>query len=170
MTETNTEKQAMPVKAPKDAKRKDFLGIYKANKNKNGAAAQLKLANDKSCLFLELARQVDDMKSAAPYDWKNTKILVKLGHTDIGKLLALFSGSLPRPEKEGEPDLKLYHQTEKGTKVINIKRQHNGYYLEASSSDKATKANIKVALPISFDEAELLLIALRTGFSRILAW
>lgn len=160
--ETVEEKKQEKVKKRK----RDFFGIYKANKNKNGAAAQFKMSRDQTCLFLELAKQTADMKSSAPYDWKNQRILVKLGPPDIGKMLALLHGTLPLPAKGGDPDLKLYHQTDKGNKVITMRRQPLGYYLEVSASEN----NIKIRMPVTVDEGELLAIVLRKAYELILGW
>jgi hypothetical protein len=148
--------------------KKDYIGIYKANKNNNGAVAQWKLAQDKSCMFLELAKQVRPMEDSKPYDWDGTKIVVKLGETDIGKLLALFNGILPRSEDPNKDDLMLYHQSEKGSKIVKLKIQERGYYLKVSI--KEGDRQDQIALPIAWDEAELLKIALTRGFTQMLGW
>lgn len=160
------------------ARKRDFLGIYKANRNKNGAVAQFKLAGERvdargdkippSCMFLELAKQVRPMDDAKPYDWENTKITVKLGETDIGKLLSLLNGTLPLQEDPKKEDLMLFHQNQNGNKIIKFKKQSRGYYMKVSVKE-GSKSDA-IALPISWDEAELLKIALQRGYQIILGW
>jgi len=159
------------------AKKNDFIGIYKANKNNNGAVAQFKLGReleDKNgnayveCMFMELAKQVRPMRDSKPYDWENTKITVKLGVADIGKLLALFNGALPPNTDPKEPDLFLFHKNSKGNKMIKLKKQSRGYYMKVSVAEGDRKD--AVALPISWDEAELLKIGLTKGYQIILGW
>ena len=149
-------------------RKKDFIGIYKANKNNNGAVAQFKLGSEKDCMFMELAKQVRPMRDSKPYDWENTKITVKLGDADIGKLLALFNGTLPTETDPTKPDLFLFHKNAKGNKMIKLKKQARGYYMKVSISEGDRKD--AVALPISWDEAELLKIALTKGYEIILGW
>lgn len=149
--------------------KKDFVGIYKPRKDiKGGAVAQFKLGSKRDCMFLELAQQTAPMDSERPYDWENTRIAIKLGATDIGKLLALFYGRIPpNPDKE-KGDLELFHKNEKGNKVIKIKQQPGGYYLRVSQKE-GEKQNA-IAIPISYDEAELVSIALRKGYELMLGW
>ena len=150
------------------ARKRDFIGIYKANKNNNGAVAQFKLGSEKDCMFMELARQVRPMKDPKPYDWENTKVTVKLGDADIGKLLALFNGNLPLATDPKKEDLMLYHQNAKGNKIIKLKKQSRGYYMKVSI--KEGDRNDSISLPISWDEVELLKIALNRGYQIILGW
>lgn len=148
--------------------RKDFVGIYKPKKNINGGAvAQLKLGGQRDCMFLELAPQIRPMNDSKPYDWDESRITIKLGPTDIGKLMILLNGVLPS-KGENEPDLELFHKNPKGNKVIKIKRQAHGYYLKVSM--KEGEKQVSVAIPIAWDEAELLLVALRRGYEIILGW
>lgn len=150
------------------AKRKDYIGIHKPNKNMNGSVAQFKLSNDKSCMFMELARQVRPAKDPAPFDWKNTKMCVQLGVADIGKLLALFNGTWPLSPEPTKEDLHLFHENDRGNKSIKVKKQDRGYYLKVSSKEGDQQNNIAIA--ISWDEAELLKIALARAFDIILGW
>ncbi len=152
----------------KTVKRRDFVGIYKANKNNNGSVAQIKLAADRTCMFLEMAKQVRPMKDSAPYDWKETLIRVKLGESDIGKLLSLFNGNLPLNSDPKKEDLMLYHQNTKGNKIIKIKKQQRGYYLKVSV--KEGTRNDAIAIPLGWDDAELITIALTRGYEIILGW
>lgn len=148
---------------------KDYVGIYKPRKDiKGGAVAQVKIAKDRSCMFLEMARQTQPMDSPKPYDWENTRIAVKLGPTDIGKLLALFNSVLPPNPDPSKDDLELYHQNSKGNKVIKVKRQDRGFYLKASMKEGDKQESL--AIPIAWDEAELVRIALDEGYRLMLGW
>lgn len=148
--------------------RRDYVGIYKANKNNNGSVLQVKLANKRDCMFFELAKQVRGMNDPKPYDWENTRVTVKLGEGDIGKLLALFEGNWPLNPDEKKEDLMLFHNNAKGNKVIKIKKQRRGYYMKVSVKEDGKQDAI--AVPISWDEAELVKIALRRGYEIILGW
>lgn len=146
------------------------VGIYKANKNKSGSVAQFKLGGRRDCMFLEMAKQVRDMEHDAPYDWGNTKICVKLGKTDIGKLLAYFNHQLMYFKKNPEP-LKLFHKTEAGTKIIELKWQEKyaNYFLTVSEKTSEGKTN-RISCPINLDEVELLKIAMKRAVEIILGW
>lgn len=155
-------------------KRKDYLGIHKANKNTTGACMQLRMHRDNECAFMELARQIDDMDSKAPYDWAN-KIMIKLGESDIGKLLSVIRGTWRTKKGDG---LDLYHESQKGNKRISFAPQTNpdypGFYLKVScaENDKDGKPLPlkQVALPISPDEAELMRLALERAYLLLLNW
>ena len=149
-------------------KRRDFVGIYKANKKGTGSAAQVKIANDKTCLFLEMAKQVRDMDDAAPYDWKDSGACLKLGESDLGKLLALFNGNLPLQADPKKADLELFHKNSKGNKVLKIKKQERGYYLKLSVAEGDKK--LAIAIPFSPDDVELVRIALQRGYEILLGW
>lgn len=152
----------------KIVRKRDFVGIYKPNKNMNGAVAQFKMGSQRECMFLELAKQVRPMDDSKPYDWDNTRVTIKLGEVDIGKLLALFNGAVaPNPDPTKD-DLQLFHENAKGNKVIKLKRQDRGYYMKVSM--KEGERNEQIAIPISWDEVELLRIALTEGYRIILGW
>ena len=149
--------------------RRDFVGIYKPKKAiKYGAVMQLKLSSNRDCMFLEMAPQTKRMDDSNPYDWAGQKIAVKLGPTDIGKLLALFNGSLPLNPAPKEPDLQLFHKNPKGNKIIKIKKQERGYYIKVSMKEQGKE--VSVAIPVSWDEAELIRVALHRGYEIMLGW
>lgn len=170
-TEEGTETQES--QKPKKRK-KDYLGIHKANKGKTGACLQLRMHRDNDCAFMELARQIDDMDSAKPYDWAN-KIMIKLGESDIGKLLSVLRGTWRT--KNGNA-LDLYHESAKGNKRINFAPQTNpdypGFYLKVSCAEKDKDGKAlplkQVALPIGLDEAELMRLALERAYMLLLGW
>lgn len=144
------------------------IGIYKPKKDMTGAVAQFKMSKDKDCMFLELAKQTAPMDSPKPYDWEKTKITVKLGHADIGKIIALFNGCLPPPKEAGKPELELFHKNAKGSKAISFKLMPVGYYLRVSV--KEGDRQDAIALPLAPDEIELLRIGLRRAYEIMLGW
>jgi len=149
--------------------RRDFVGIYKPRRAVNGGSVlQLKLGSQRDCMFLELAPQIRAMDDSKPYDWDESRITVKLGPTDIGKLLALLNGMLPLADDPKMPDLELFHKNSKGNKIIKIKKQDRGYYVKVSS--KELDKQVSVAIPVAWDEAELLRVALNRGYEIILGW
>lgn len=144
------------------------IGIYKANKKNTGSVAQFKLGSKRDCVFLETTRQVRPMDDKAPYDW-DKKIIVKLGETDLCKLLAYLN--LDKPAKA----LSLYHESpDGGNKGIELKYQEYegrpGYYLSVSHQrEKGGEAN-RVGIPIGIDEAEYLRIGFSQALIAILNW
>jgi hypothetical protein len=147
------------------SKMRKNIGIYKANKNKTGSVAQFKLAQDGSCMFLEMARQVNEMDNPRPYDWDN-KIIVKLGLPDISKLMNFFRRNVGKDHK-----LDLFHSSEKGSKSIKVEWQdkYNSFYLNVSFKDK-DGGILRVGIPIGLDEVELLMAAFQRAVIIILAW
>lgn len=143
------------------------IAIYKANSKKTGSAAQFKIARDKRCMFLEMAKQLDDKA----FDW-STKIVIKLSETDITKMLALFNGTWPISMNANEADLKLFHENAKGNKIISLKKQTNpkypGFYMSVSVSEGELKD--KISIPLSPDEVEYVKIGLTKAIEAILGW
>lgn len=144
--------------------RRRDIAIYKPNKKVTGGVAQFKLGNRDDCMFLEIAKQTEAMSSGKPYDWVNTKIVVKLGIPDITKMMAYFRMSNP-----GSP-LKLFHKNDRGTKTIEVKWQpdYSSYYLSVSSKEGDTLK--RAALPIGLDEVELLMVGFARALEIILRW
>lgn len=151
------------------ARRRDFVGIYKPrNGIKGGAVMQIKLSGTRDCMFMELAPQVRAKDDPSPYDWKEQRIAIKLGEADIGKLLALLNGTLPLNPDTRTPDLELFHKNPKGSKIIKIKKQDHGYYIKVSMKEGGKQ--VSVALPVGWDEAELVRVALNKGYEIMLGW
>lgn len=144
--------------------RRRDVAIYKPNKKQTGGVAQFKLGNRDDCMFLEVARQTAPMDSDKPYDWINTKIIVKLGIADITKMMAYLRLNGPTAP------LKLFHKNDNGTKSIELKWQDNykTYYLSVSS--KQGDELRRVGLPIGLDEVELLMVAFKRALEIILRW
>ena len=143
--------------------RRRDIAIYKPNKKVTGGVAQFKLGNRDDCMFLEIAKQTAAMDSDRPYDWENTKIVVKLGIPDITKMMAYFRLSPEAP-------LKLFHKNTKGSKTIELKWQDNykSYYLSVSSKEGDVLK--RAALPIGLDEVELLMVGFSRALEIILRW
>ena len=154
----------MSDRAMTEKRKKDFVGIYKPNRKNTGSCAQFKLGSEKTCMFLEVANQVGHQS----FDWSK-KINVKLGESDIGKMLSLFNCVLPLQQDKNKPDLEIFHKTPGGgNKTIKFKVQDNGYYMKVSH--QSGRELTSVALPIGWDEAELIKIALTKGYEIILGW
>ncbi len=150
------------------------IGIYKPNRKTTGSVAQFKLSGDRSCMFLELAKQVRPMDDPKPYDWSEV-IRVKLGQADLSKMLAYFHPQIMYYRSPPEP-LKLFHKNKRGSKSIELKwqeREYQGkkthsYYLTVSSKEGDDLK--KVSVPIGLDEVELLKIGFTRGLEIILGW
>lgn len=153
------------------ARKRNYVGVYKPSKdfkNRPGSVAQFKLGGQLDCMFLEMAKQIRPMDDPKPYDWENTRVTIKLGEVDIGKMLALFRQTLPLNPDPQKEDLMLYHENAKGNKVIKFKVQERGFYMKVSvkEGDKTDQ----ISIPISFDEAELIRIALEEAYRIMLGW
>lgn len=142
------------------AKYRESFNIYKANNKQTGSAAQFQIGSKNDCVFLELANQVRPKDDAKPYDWEK-KLIVKLGTTDIGKMIHFLSSS--------DAMLELFHKNEKGNKVVKISAQDNGFYMKVSSKE-GDASPVTISVPISWDEATLLRLALEKAFLSILGW
>lgn len=145
------------------------IAIYKANRRGQGAAAQFKISKQKRCMFLEMAKQNGEKS----FDWEGSKIVVKLGPTDITKMLAVLNHNWPLSDNfPREPDLKLYHENPKGNKAIHLSKQRNenypGFFMQVSISEGDRRDRIN--LPISLDEAEYLKIGFSKAVEIILGW
>ena len=158
------------IKRPRD------IGIYKPNKRVSGSVAQFKLGGERDCMFLEMAKQTQPMDGPKPYDWENTKLVVKLGVTDITKVMAYFSPQLMYYRTSPQP-LKLFHKSARGTKSIELKWQENeykgnkqySYYLSVSSKEGSNDP-VRISIPISLDEVELLKVGFTRALEIILGW
>jgi len=150
------------------SKYRNDISIYKANQKNTGSAAQVKIAGNNSCLFLECAKQIAPMDSEKPYDWEN-KIIVKLGLPDISKILAYLRLNAP------PVPLKLYHESpDGGNKAMEFKYQEYngrpGYFLSVSAQKEKGAETKKINIPVGMDEAEILTIGLRRAVELILGW
>lgn len=140
------------------------LCFYKARSGPDisgGSAIQMQLGSNKDCIFLEIAKQIAAKGAESRmFDWDN-KLRVKLGQADIGKMLEFIDG------RAGET-LDLFHQNEKGNKVIKLAANDRGIYMKISSKE-ADKMD-SVAITLAWDEARLTKLALEKGFQTILGW
>lgn len=146
------------------------VNIYKPNKKQTGSAIQFKMGRDRTCMFLECAKQHDSMDSKKPYDWEN-KIIVKLGISDISKLFMYLK--LSKPSKP----ISIYHESPGGgNKTIELKYQEfqgrPGYFLSVGYKKPESSGSqvYKVSGPISMDEAEILKVAFPLAIEVILGW
>ena len=94
---------------------------------------QLKIAENKECLFLEAtAKQIPGEKR---FDWsKEHKIIMKLEPVDIGKIISVLS----KRDKNITPS--IFHKTEKGSTSLSLVEQDpaagfgNGYFMTISKN------------------------------------
>lgn len=140
------------------------INIYKANKNGTGSAVQFQLSKRNKCMFLEIAKQLEEKN----FDWQN-KIVVKLGIADMTKILSLLNGTWP-PDKTGAVKVSLFHDNPKGSKVIGLAKQtkYPGFYLTVSIDEDGRKD--RIACPISPDESEFLKVGISKALEFILNW
>jgi hypothetical protein len=139
------------------------FSLYRAMKGPDfkGAAARLELSKDNEHLFLVLANQIAEQDNPRPYDWDN-KLTVKLGQTDIGKMLDFLATAEPGAM------LDLFHKNEKGNKVIKLSLGDRGFYIKVSAQEGGTQNS--VGIPVSWDESRLLKLVLERAFTLMLGW
>jgi len=125
----------------------NFYPIYKPNGKGTGGAIQFKpdFESKNGCIFINAANQAGEKS----YDWGN-KVIMKLGMSDIGKIMALLIGRTK--------ECKLFHKSDRGQTTFDLKPGTSyGYMLRTTSTISGSTVN----LPVSDDEAEILLTLLR---------
>ena len=154
-------------------KKKPYYNIYKPlSKEGAGAALQFSYDSTKQAIFLEAAKQKGarlETGSKEQFDW-STKIVFKIGVTDIGKMLPLFAGSqLP---------VKCFHssQDKLRTSVLDIipgeYKDLPNFQLKLSRTDKSVDPmqNSWVSMYISRDEMAVLAHLMRESLTRMLGF
>lgn len=155
--------------SPKQKFKKKFV-VYRANKAGNGCTISFDLAADKESVFLSVAPQkgTNDNNNAV-FDWKGGSITVKLGHTDIGEMLAVFSGRKQSAGFKGS----LFHKSNDGSnKIIALsKMQNDGYSIKIScqSQDKSVPI-ISHGAVLSDGDVEILSVLLKHAIIKFLEW
>jgi hypothetical protein len=139
--------------------------VYKANKRGNGAAMQFDFNPNRESVFVEAAVQ----KGEQEFDWNN-KIILKLGPSDISKLLVVLEGKSKTVDLFHEPGKNPFAQEKTaaaaGAKIVknasfNLARGDYGFFAKLSQqyADSSVRT---VSVSISEDEA----VALRVLFSK----
>jgi len=135
--------------------------IYKPNQRNSGAAIRFNFNPEKGAIFLDAAQQTGEKQ----FDWDN-KIIMKLGLSDIGTILALLQNRTT--------EAKLFHKSEKATSSFELSPRNEPdrapYVLFISRQEAADKSIRKVSLPITHAEVAILEVALHTATSRIIGW
>lgn len=135
--------------------------IYKPNQRGAGGAIRFNLNSEKGAIFVEAAAQSGEKQ----FDW-DSKIIMKLGLSDIGAALATLQGRTPQA--------KLFHKTDKASSALEFTfrgdPERAPYSLIISRQEEADKSLRKVSIPITHAEAAILETALRTVTDRILGW
>lgn len=135
--------------------------IYKPNQRGAGGAIRFNLNSEKGAIFVEAAAQSGEKQ----FDW-DSKIIMKLGLSDIGAALATLQGRTPQA--------KLFHKTDKASSALEFTFRDDPerapYSLIISRQEEADKSLRKVSIPITHAEAAILEAALRIATDRILGW
>lgn len=121
-----------------------------------------KVVNDREeisrgCLFFEIANAV---AGSDRMDWDN-KINMKIGVTDIGKILAgLKSGS----------EIKIYHENGQGNSALNIATgQQPGTY-SFNFSKKVGEDLKRANIYLNTEDMNVFMILLQSGLPQMLGW
>ena len=164
--------------------------MYRANKDKNGAASKFNLSkkpDDNKCqLFLEMAKQTGENENKdAVFGWRqydstsktfnnlDKSVSMKLGTADIGELLAVISG---RKDFAGTGK-GLYHENQRGHTTLEFRLYQKdkdspalGFILSTNSVNKETKDSVKVSHVVSFADGEVLRVFLNNALMEINKW
>ncbi len=150
------------------------LRIYRPNKNNNGFCAEFQLAYkenekfDKYMAFLTMAKQVPSDNENAAFDWNKEGVLtVKLGENDLGEMLAFFNRD---QDALGYNKKGLYHESEKGNKVISLNGHDNGVYLKISYQSKDKTVSDSRSISLSYSDCNIIKVLLENAISKIYGW
>lgn len=118
-----------------EIKFKKSFSVYKARKHNDGVASQFDFNPQTKLLFLEMAAQTgkQDGKGNALFDWKS-KIVFKLGITDIGEILCVLIGKQTGVGRlDGDRHKGLYHENENGNSMLFFEKgKSGGFYMKLS--------------------------------------
>ncbi len=142
------------------------FAIYKARKAGGGAALRFDFNPTREAIFAEFAPQ--RVGAEREFDWE-TKMVFKLGVSDIGKILVMLDGK--------NSSLDLYHDPTKspsGTSGVKnaalaVSKNERGYSFKLSQQSAGGSVRA-LAVNVSEDEAALLKILLERAIQRIFAW
>lgn len=139
------------------------LRFYRATNNNSGFASEWSLGEkkdskyDRWMVFLSIAKQIPSDTEDAKFEWKDNLLKVKLGQNDIGEILATLLNFQPNINN-GKG---LFHQTERGMKVINLSQnEKGGFYLKIFFQSTDKKETDTRQLSISNGETQVLRVFL----------
>jgi hypothetical protein len=130
------------------------LSFYKPNKRGTGAAVQFDFNPEKECLFLEAAKQTGEQA----FGW-DKKLVLKIGVTDAGKILALLYGKAEKADLFHDPTKSKSSDGKIKNTALSMQKGGFGYFLKDA-----------VQLALSDDEAIVLRLMLETAVRRIYGW
>lgn len=146
--------------------------IFKPNRSLRGAASQWELNAEKGIMFVEFANQKQTDDSSVSFDWEK-KIVMKLGISDIGDILATLVGMQDGiGPKDGEGRRKgIYHQTDKGNTILQLARKSDADVFYIRISKKPKNGDPLVAMhSITIGEGMVLSTLLRRAIEVIHLW
>ena len=168
-----TNQQAQQSEAAPGRRFNKTYSIYKPRRDGGGCASGWELNAEKEAVFLEVAAQVGTMQGEdnARFDWPN-KLIMKLGVTDIGEILALLERRQKGigPQKDGR-HRGLFHKTAAGSTTLSFEesQQQPGWHLrigvQKTGSDVQSHSH-----SITPGEGATLLVLMRLAIERIYAW
>lgn len=126
----------------------------------------LDLNAEKQSIFIDISKQIGEQK----FDWDN-KITMKLSITDIGKMLAVLTGSLKNSKLYHDPSKGQYESAKdtRNTVLEFSKGISFGYTLKAS--EQGTNGSVQsIVVPISEDEGEVICVLLEASIRKIYGW
>jgi len=147
----------------------DNCKIYKPNKTNNGAASQFCWSHEKRCIFIESAPQMPDRdgEGNSLFDWKNNKIIFKLGPPDIAEILCVLDGI---KSSVGYADKGLFHSSGNNNAVLKFqKADKSGYYFGISVKKEGSEP-VAIKHSITDGEGMILQILLRRAIEIVYDW
>lgn len=141
---------------------KDFK-LYRAKKDGSGCAMSLKYDPKNDAVWLSGAKQDGEV-----FDWKSN-IVMKLGLSDIGELIAVLERRKSFAGQEGGKYQSLFHKAESHTSSLKFLMNDN---LTVSMQMRVNKENNNVqhSLVLTQAESSILLVLLKDVVSKIFSW
>lgn len=154
--------------------------IYKPRKSGDGVASQWEFSrkipetDDKperaACMFVVFADQIEGEGRLAKFDWPN-KVTMKLGITDIGEILSVFTGLQKDvgPKQSDGKGKGIYHETQKGNTILQLKKEDNIFYIRLSQKLKGQDAKVFLH-SLNYSEVSVLTTLFRRAIELMYAW
>ena len=143
--------------------------VTKPKNDGNGTTVQLQRGSVEAgrCVFMTFAKQKSDTTvQDAKFDYDN-KVIVKLGHMDIGAMISVLSLRAPSLGEKG-----LYHQFKDTKTSIKMKKndpKYGGFFLEVN---KTSGENVRSGggIPITEYEAIPMKLLLESCIPWMYGW
>lgn len=124
----------------------EIMSFPKPNNKGLGSTIQFAVSQDKSAVFMTIARQKSDTTvENARFDYEKKEI-IKLSPKDMGEIIAVIDGKADSING----DKGIYHEYKESKSSIKLKKndpKYGGFFIDVSKNGVAAK------MPITYSEA-----------------